>query len=137
MANSDLPQSLDTSLFGTTAAGFQQGPLDMDDVSGVYAGPLASLSSLAVKNHQEPQALIPSSKLTVDTDALTLQAPFRKTVSQNCCHQPKRNGMYIPTLTLFAQEEETQFGFSNLAGNHGSQKETDLITVIIAHFGMN
>lgn len=73
MATSDLPQSLDSSLFfGTTAAGFQQGPLDMDDVSSLSAGPLASLSSLAVKNSsQEPQDLTPSNKLTVDTDALT------------------------------------------------------------------
>ncbi|XP_028338115.1 zinc finger X-linked protein ZXDB-like [Physeter macrocephalus] len=62
MATSDLPQSLDTSLFfGTTAAGFQQSPLDTDDVSSLSAGPLGSLSSLAMKtSSQEPQALTPS-----------------------------------------------------------------------------
>ncbi|KAB0339085.1 hypothetical protein FD755_025059 [Muntiacus reevesi] len=136
MATSDLPQSLDTSLFfGTTAAGFQQGPLDMDDVSSLSAGPLASLSSLAVKNSsQEPQALTPSSKLTVDTDALTPSSTLCENSVSELLPPTKTEWNVHPDSDFFAQEEETQFGFSNPAGNHGSQKETDLITVTGSSF---
>ncbi|XP_027390664.1 zinc finger X-linked protein ZXDB-like [Bos indicus x Bos taurus] len=136
MATSDLPQSLDTSLFfGTTAAGFQQGPLDMDDVSSLSAGPLASLSSLALKNSsQEPQALIPSSKLTVDTDALTPSSTLCENSVSELLPPTKTEWNVHPDSDFFAQEEETQFGFSNPAGNHGSQKETDLITVTGSSF---
>ena len=136
MATSDLPQSLDTSLFfGTTAAGFQQGPLDMDDVSSLSAGPLASLSSLAVKNSsQEPQALTPSSKLTVDTDALTPSSTLCENSVSELLPPTKTEWNVHPDSDFFAQEEETQFGFSSPAGNHGSQKETDLITVTGSSF---
>ncbi|KAB0352111.1 hypothetical protein FD754_016968, partial [Muntiacus muntjak] len=136
MATSDLPQSLDTSLFfGTTAAGFQQGPLDMDDVSSLSAGLLASLSSLAVKNSsQEPQDLTPSNKLTVDTDALTPSStPCENSVSE-LLPPTKTEWNVHPDSDFFAQEEETQFGFGNPAGDHGSQKETDLIIVTGSSF---
>ncbi|KAB0386003.1 hypothetical protein FD755_000959 [Muntiacus reevesi] len=136
MATSDLPQSLDTSLFfGTTAAGFQQGPLDMDDVSSLSAGLLASLSSLAVKNSsQEPQDLTPSNKLTVDTDALTPSStPYENSVSE-LLPPTKTEWNVRPDSDFFAQEEETQFGFANPAGDHGSQKETDLIIVTGSSF---
>ncbi|CAI9166470.1 unnamed protein product [Rangifer tarandus platyrhynchus] len=136
MATSDLPQSLDTSLFfGTTAAGFQQGPLDMDDVSSLSAGPLASLSSLAVKNSsQEPQDLTPSNKLTVDTDALTPSSTLCENSVSELLPPTQTEWNVHPDSDFFAQEEETQFGFANPAGNHGSQKETDLIIVTGSSF---
>ncbi|XP_004326212.3 zinc finger X-linked protein ZXDB [Tursiops truncatus] len=136
MATSDLPQSLDTSLFfGTTAAGFQQSPLDTDDVSSVSAGPLGSLSSLAVKtSSQEPQALTPSSKLTVDTDALTPSSTLCENNVSELLPPTKTEWNVHPDSDFFGQEEETQFAFSNPAGNHGSQKETDLITVTGSSF---
>nr|XP_031302485.1 zinc finger X-linked protein ZXDB [Camelus dromedarius] len=136
MATSDLPQSLDTSLFfGTTAAGFQQSPLDMDDVSSLSAGSLGSLGSLAMKNSsQEPQALTPSSKLTVDTDALTPSSTLCENSVSELLPPTKTEWSVHPGSDFFGQEEETQFGFSNPAGNHGSQKETDLITVTGSSF---
>nr|XP_010948281.1 PREDICTED: zinc finger X-linked protein ZXDB-like [Camelus bactrianus] len=138
MATSDLPQSLDTSLFfGTTAAGFQQSPLDMDDVSSLSAGSLGSLGSLAMKNSsQEPQALTPSSKLTVDTDALTPSSTLCENSVSELLPPTKTEWSVHPGSDFFGQEEETQFGFSNPAGNHGSQKETDLITVTGSSFLM-
>nr|XP_012612511.1 zinc finger X-linked protein ZXDB [Microcebus murinus] len=131
MATSDLPQSLDTSLFfGTAAAGFQQSPLDLDDVSSVSAGPLGSLGSLAMKNSSpEPQALTPSNKLIVDTDALTPSSTLCENSVSELLTPTKAEWNVPPDSDFFGQEEETQFGFSNPAGNHGSQKETDLITV--------
>nr|XP_035959846.1 zinc finger X-linked protein ZXDB [Halichoerus grypus]XP_035966440.1 zinc finger X-linked protein ZXDB [Halichoerus grypus] len=136
MATSDLPQSLDTSLFfGTTASGFQQSPLDMDDVPSLSVGPLASLGSLAMKNSsQEPQALTPSSKLTVDTDALTPSSTLCENSVSELLPPTKAEWNVHPDSDFFGQEEETQFGFSNPAGNHGSQKETDLITVTGSSF---
>ncbi|XP_061034485.1 zinc finger X-linked protein ZXDB-like [Eubalaena glacialis] len=136
MATSDLPQSLDTSLFfGTTAAGFQQSPLDTDDVSSLSAGPLGSLSSLAMKtSSQEPQALTPSSKLTVDTDALTPSSTLCENSVSELLPPTKTEWNVHPDSDFFGQEEETQFAFSNPAGNHGSQKETDLITVTGSSF---
>uniref|UniRef100_M3YWT4 C2H2-type domain-containing protein n=2 Tax=Mustela putorius furo TaxID=9669 RepID=M3YWT4_MUSPF len=136
MATSDLPQSLDTSLFfGTTASGFQQSPLDMDDVPSLSVGPLASLGSLAMKNSsQEPQALTPSSKLTVDTDALTPSSTLCENSVSELLPPTKAEWNVHPDSDFFGQEEETQFGFSNAAGNHGSQKETDLITVTGSSF---
>ncbi|XP_004873631.1 zinc finger X-linked protein ZXDB-like [Heterocephalus glaber] len=133
MATSDLPQSLDTSLFfGTTAAGLQQGPLDMDDVSSVSVGPLRSLGSLAMKNSSpepQPQALTPSNKLTVDTEALTPSSTLCENSVSELLTPTKADWNVHPDSDFFGQEEETQFGFSNPARNHGSQKETDLITV--------
>ncbi|XP_005342256.2 zinc finger X-linked protein ZXDB-like [Ictidomys tridecemlineatus] len=131
MATSDLPQSLDTSLFfGTTAAAFQQGPLDMDDVSSVSVGPLGSLGSLAMKNSSpEPQTLTPSNKLTVDTEALTPSSTLCENSVSELLTPTKADWNVHPDSDFFGQEEETQFGFPNPAGNHGSQKETDLITV--------
>ncbi|XP_012520700.1 PREDICTED: zinc finger X-linked protein ZXDB-like [Propithecus coquereli] len=136
MATSDLPQSLDTSLFfGTAAAGFQQSPLDLDDVSSVSAGPLGSLGSLAMKNSSpEPQALTPSNKLTVDTDALTPSSTLCENSVSELLTPTKAEWNVPPDSDFFGQEEETQFGFSNPAGNHGSQKETDLITVTGSSF---
>nr|XP_060496687.1 zinc finger X-linked protein ZXDB-like [Panthera onca] len=136
MATSDLPQSLDTSLFfGTTASGFQQSPLDMDDASSLSVGPLASLGPLAMKNSsQEPQALTPSSKLTVDTDALTPSSTLCENSVSELLMPTKAEWNVHPDSDFFGQEEETQFGFSNPAGNHGSQKETDLITVTGSSF---
>ncbi|XP_066212451.1 zinc finger X-linked protein ZXDB-like isoform X2 [Saccopteryx leptura] len=136
MATTDLPQSLDTSLFfGTTATGFQQSPLDMDDVSSPGAGPLGSLGSLAMKNaSQEPQALTPSSKLTVDTDALTPSSTLCENSVSELLTPTKAEWHVHPGSDFFAQEEETQFGFSSPSGNHACQKETDLITVTGSSF---
>nr|XP_014584391.1 zinc finger X-linked protein ZXDB [Equus caballus] len=136
MATGDLPQSLDTSLFfGTTAAGFQQSPLGMDDVSSLSAGPLGSLGSLAMKNSsQEPQALTPSSKLTVDSDALTPSSTLCENSVSDLLTPTKAEWNIHPDSDFFGQEEETQFGFSNPAGAHGSQKETDLTTVTGSSF---
>ncbi|KAL0589036.1 Zinc finger X-linked protein ZXDB [Plecturocebus cupreus] len=131
MATSDPPQSLDTSLFfGTAATGFQQSPLDMDEVSSVTVGPLGSLGSLAMKNSSpEPQALTPSSKLTVDTDALTPSSTLCENSVSELLTPTKAEWNVHPDSDFFGREGETQFGFPNAAGNHGSQKETDLITV--------
>lgn len=138
MATSDLPQSLDTSLFfGTTATGPQQGPLDTDNVSSVSVGPLRSLGSLAMKNcspEPQPQTLTPSNKLAVDAEALTPSS----TLCENSVSElltPTKVDWNVPSDSdFFGREEETQFGFSNLARNHGSQKETDLITVTSSSF---
>ncbi|XP_023591904.1 zinc finger X-linked protein ZXDB [Trichechus manatus latirostris] len=128
MATSDLPQSLDTSLFfGTTATGFQQSTLDMDDVPSVSAGPLGSLP---IKNSsQEPQALTPSNKLTVDTDALTPSSALCDNSVSALLTPTKVEWNVHPDSDFFEREEETPFGFSSPAGNHSSQKETDLTTV--------
>lgn len=137
MTTSDLPQSLDTSLFfGTTVMGFQQNPLDVDDVSSLSAGPLGSLGSLAMKNaSQEPQALTPSSKLTGDTDALTPSSTLcENSVSELLTPTKVEWNAVHPDSDFFGQEQEPQFGFSNPPGNHGSQKETDLITVTGSSF---
>uniref|UniRef100_U3DKW2 Zinc finger X-linked protein ZXDB n=1 Tax=Callithrix jacchus TaxID=9483 RepID=U3DKW2_CALJA len=131
VATSDPPQSLDTSLFfGTAATGFQQSPLDMDEVSSVTVGPLVSLGPLAMKNSSpEPQALTPSSKLTVDTDALTPSSTLCENSVSELLTPTKAEWNVHPDSDFFGREGETQFGFPNAAGNHGSQKETDLITV--------
>lgn len=136
MATSDLPQSLDTSLFfGTTAAGFQQSPLEVDDVSSLSAGSLGTLGSLTTKNSsQEPQALTPSSKLTVDTDALTPSSTLCENSVSELLMPTKTEWNLPPDSAFFGQEEETHFVFSNPAGNHGSQKEADLITVTGSSF---
>lgn len=136
MAANDHPQNLDTSLFfGTTAAGFQQSPLDMDDVSSVSVGPLGSLGSLAMKTSSpQPQALTPSSKLTVDTDALTPSSTLCENSVSELLTPTKAEWSVHLGPDFFGQEEETQFGFSNPTGNHGSQKETDLITVTGSSF---
>ncbi|XP_017750747.1 PREDICTED: zinc finger X-linked protein ZXDB-like [Rhinopithecus bieti] len=136
MATSDPPQSLDTSLFfGTAATGFQQSPLDMDEVSSVSVGPLGSLGSLAMKNSSaEPQALTPSSKLTVDTDALTPSSTLCENSVSELLTPTKAEWNVHPDSDFFGQEGETQFGFPSVAGNHGSQKETDLITVTGSSF---
>lgn len=136
LATTDLPQSLDTSLFfGTTAAAFQQNPLDVDDVSSPSAGPLGPLGSLLLKNSaQEPQALTPSSKLTVDTDALTPSSTLCENSVSELLTPSKAEWNVHPDSDFFGQEEETQFGFSNPAGSHGCQKETDLITVTGSSF---
>lgn len=130
MATSNLPQSLDTSLFfGTTASGFQQSTSDTDDVSSLSVEPVGSLGSLAMKNSgQETQALTPSSKLTVDTDALTPSSTLCENSVSELLTPTKAEWSVHPDTDFFGQEEETQFGFSNQAGNHGSQKEADLIT---------
>ncbi|XP_004450644.2 zinc finger X-linked protein ZXDB-like isoform X2 [Dasypus novemcinctus] len=131
MATSNLPQSLDTSLFfGTTAgAGFQQTTLDMDDVSSVSTGPFGSMGSFSVKNwSQEPQALTPSNKLTGDTDALTPSNTLCENSVSELLMPTKTEWNIHPASDFFGQEEETQFGFSSPAGNHGTQKE-DFITV--------
>lgn len=132
----DLPQSLDTSLFfGTTAAGFQQSPLDVDDVSTVSVAPLGSLGCLAMKNSSpEPQALTPSNKLTVDTEPLTPSSTLCENSVSELLTPAKADWNVHPDSDFFGQEEETQFGFSNPTGNHGSQKETDLITVTGSSF---
>ncbi|KAM5221205.1 zinc finger X-linked protein ZXDA-like [Ctenodactylus gundi] len=129
MAATDLPQSLDTSLFfGTTAAGLQQSPLDADSASGVSVGPLGSLGSLAVKNSSpEPQALTPSSKLTVDTEALTPSSTLCENSVSELLAPTKADWSVHPDSDFFGPEEETQFGFSNPTGNRASQKEADLI----------
>lgn len=133
MATGDLPQSLDTSLFfGTAATGLQQGPLDTDDVCGVSVGPLRSLGSLAMKNSSpepQPQALTPSNKLTVDTEALTPSSTLCENSVSELLTPTKSDWNVHPDSDFFGQEEETQFGFSNPARSHGSQKETDLVTV--------
>ncbi|XP_055986064.1 zinc finger X-linked protein ZXDB-like [Sorex fumeus] len=136
MATSDLPQSLDTSLFfGTTAAGFQQSSLEVDDASNLSAGPLGTLGSLTMKNSsQEPQALTPSSKLTVDTDALTPSSTLCENSVSELLMQTKAEWNLHPDSAFFGQEEETQFAFTSPAGNHVSQKETDLITVTGSSF---
>uniref|UniRef100_A0A8C5KJY4 Zinc finger, X-linked, duplicated B n=2 Tax=Jaculus jaculus TaxID=51337 RepID=A0A8C5KJY4_JACJA len=127
-ATSDLPQSLDTSLFfGTTATGFQQSPLDMDDVAG---GGVGLFGSLAMKNsNPEPQALTPSNKLTVDTEALTPSSTLCENSVSELLTPAKADWNLQPDSDFFGQEEETHFGFSNPAGHHCSHKETDLITV--------
>ncbi|KAL4684716.1 hypothetical protein H8957_005910 [Semnopithecus entellus] len=132
----DPPQSLDTSLFfGTAATGFQQSPLDMDEVSSVSVGSLGSLGSLAMKNSSpEPQALTPSSKLTVDTDALTPSSTLCENSVSELLTPTKAEWNVHPDSDFFGQEGETQFGFPSVAGNHGSQKETDLITVTGSSF---
>lgn len=128
---SDLPQSLDTSLFfGTTSssvAGYQHSPLDMDDVS---AGNVGLFGSLALKNSSlEPQALTPSNKLTVDTEALTPSSTLCENSVSELLTPAKADWSMHPESDFFGHEEETQFGFSHTTGSHGSQKETDLITV--------
>ncbi|XP_008824674.1 zinc finger X-linked protein ZXDB, partial [Nannospalax galili] len=127
-ATSDLPQSLDTSLFfGATAACYQQSPLDMDVVSSANVG---LFGSLALKNSSpEPQALTPSSKLTVDTEALTPSSTLCENSVLELLTPAKADWSVHPDPDFFGQEEETQFGFSSPAGNRGSQKESDLITV--------
>ncbi|XP_006876561.1 PREDICTED: zinc finger X-linked protein ZXDB-like [Chrysochloris asiatica] len=136
VTNSDLPQSLDTSLFfGTTASGFQQSTLDMDDVPNISAGPLGSLGCLSIKNSsQEPQALTPSNKLTVDTDTLTPSSALcDNNVSELLAPtKVEWNGHSDPDF--FEREEETPFGLSSPVGNPGSQRETDLITVTGSSF---
>ncbi|XP_040853723.1 zinc finger X-linked protein ZXDB-like [Ochotona curzoniae] len=137
MATSDLPQSLDTSLFfGTTAASFQQSSLDTDDVvSSAAAGPLGSLGSLAMKTcSPEPQALTPSSKLTVDTEALTPSSTLCENSVSELLAPTKADWNVHPDSDFFGQEGQAQFGFSNPAGNHGSRKETDLATVTGSSF---
>ncbi|XP_004715504.1 zinc finger X-linked protein ZXDB, partial [Echinops telfairi] len=136
MATSDLPQSLDTSLFfGTTASGFQQNTLDIDDVPSVSTGPLRSLGSLAIKNpSQEPQALTPSNKLTVDTDALTPSSTLCENSVSELLTPAKGEWNAHPESDFFEREEETPFGFSSPAGKEGSQRETDLITVTGSSF---
>ncbi|XP_003803501.1 zinc finger X-linked protein ZXDB-like [Otolemur garnettii] len=136
MATSDLPQNLDTSLFfGTAATGFQQSPLDVDDVSSVSVGPLRSLGSWAMKNSSaEPQALTPSNKLTVDTDALTPSSTLCENSVSELLTPTKMEWNVHPDSDFLGQEEETQFGLSNPAGTHGSQKETDFITVTGSSF---
>ncbi|KAH0499867.1 Zinc finger X-linked protein ZXDB [Microtus ochrogaster] len=128
-APSDLPQGLDTSLFfGTSVAAYQQSPLDMDDVPGGSVGGL--FGSLALKNSSlEPQALTPSNKLTVDTEALTPSSTLCENSVSELLTPAKADWNVHPDSDFFAHEEETQFGFSNPMGSHGSQKETDLITV--------
>ena len=107
----------------------------MDDVSSLSAGPLASLSSLAVKNSsQEPQDLTPSNKLTVDRDALTPSSTLCENSVSELLPPTKTEWNVYPDSDVFAQEEETQFGFSIPEGNHGSQKETDLIIVTGSSF---
>ncbi|ERE65305.1 zinc finger X-linked protein ZXDA/ZXDB-like protein, partial [Cricetulus griseus] len=127
-APTDLPQSLDTSLFfGTSVAGYQQSPLDMDDVSG---GNVGLFGSLALKSSSlEPQALTPSNKLTVDTEALTPSSTLCENSVSELLTPAKADWNVHPESDFFGHEEETQFGFSNPAGSHASQKETDLITV--------
>lgn len=124
----DLPQSLDTSLFfGTSVAGYQQGPLDMDDVS---AGSAGLFGSLALKSSSlEPQALTPSNKLTVDTEALTPSSTLCENSVSELLTPAKAEWNMHPESDFFGHEEETQFAFSHPAGSHGSQKETDLIAV--------
>ncbi|XP_037678375.1 zinc finger X-linked protein ZXDB-like [Choloepus didactylus] len=137
MTTSNLPQGLDTSLFfGTTvAAGFQQTNLDMDDVSIVSAGPLGSLDSFSMKNSsQEPQALTPSNKLTVDTDTLTPSSSLCDNSVSELLMPNKTEWNAHPATDFFGQEEETQFEFSNPEGNHSSQNEADLITVTDSSF---
>ncbi|XP_053437047.1 zinc finger X-linked protein ZXDB-like [Nycticebus coucang] len=136
MATSDLPQSLDTSLFfGTSATGFQQSPLYMDDVSSVSVGPLRSVSSSVMKNSSpEPQALTPSNKLTVDTDALTPSSTLCENSVSELLTPTKVEWNVQPESDFFGQEEEPQFAFSNPVGTHGSQKETDLNTVTGSSF---
>lgn len=126
---SDLPQSLDTSLFfGTSSvAGYQHSPLDMDDVS---AGNVGLFGSLALKNSSlEPQALTPSNKLTVDTEALTPSSTLCENSVSELLTPAKADWGMHPESDFFGHEEETQFGFSHTTGSHGSQRETDLITV--------
>ncbi|CAO2623700.1 Zinc finger X-linked protein ZXDB [Lemmus lemmus] len=128
-APSDLPQGLDTSLFfGTSVAAYQQSPLDMDDVPGGSVGGL--FGSLALKNSSlEPQALTPSNKLTVDTEALTPSSTLCENSVSELLTPAKAEWNVHPDSDFFGHEEDTQFGFSNPTGSHGSQKETDLITV--------
>uniref|UniRef100_A0A8C0WPP4 C2H2-type domain-containing protein n=1 Tax=Castor canadensis TaxID=51338 RepID=A0A8C0WPP4_CASCN len=135
-ANGNNSLGLDTSLFfGTTAAGFQQSPLDVDDVSTVSVAPLGSLGCLAMKNSSpEPQALTPSNKLTVDTEPLTPSSTLCENSVSELLTPAKADWNVHPDSDFFGQEEETQFGFSNPTGNHGSQKETDLITVTGSSF---
>lgn len=136
MATSDLPQSLDTSLFfGTTAASFQQSPLDTDVDSSAAARPLGSLGSVAMKSSSpEPQALTPSSKLTVDTEALTPSSTLCENSVSELLTPTKADWNVHPDSDFFRREGQTQFGFSNPTGNHGSQKETDLTTVTGSSF---
>ncbi|XP_005401759.1 PREDICTED: zinc finger X-linked protein ZXDB, partial [Chinchilla lanigera] len=133
MAAGDLPQSLDTSLFfGTTATGPQQGPVDVDSVCSVSAGPLGSLGALAAKSsapEPQPQALTPSSKLTVDADALTPSSTLCENSVSELLTPTKAEWNVHPDSDFFGQEEEAQFAFSNPARNHASQKEAELITV--------
>ncbi|XP_048191472.1 zinc finger X-linked protein ZXDB-like [Perognathus longimembris pacificus] len=135
-AASDLPQSLDTSLFfGTTASGFQQSPLDLEDVSNGSVGPLGSLSCLAMKSASpEPQALTPSSKLTADTEALTPSSTLCENSVSELLTPAKADWHVHPDSDFFAQEEDSQFGFTNPTGNHGCHKETDLIAVAGSSF---
>ncbi|XP_077002768.1 zinc finger X-linked protein ZXDB [Tamandua tetradactyla] len=137
MTTGNLPQGLDTSLFFGTAvgAGIQHSTFDMDDVLSISAGPLGSLGSLAMKNSsQGPQALTPSSKLTVDTDDLTSSSTLCENSVPELLTPTKLEWNTHPASVFFGQEEGTQFGFSNPAGNHGSQKETDLMTVTDSSF---
>ncbi|XP_011825738.1 PREDICTED: zinc finger X-linked protein ZXDB-like [Mandrillus leucophaeus] len=133
-ATSDPPQNLDTSLFfGTAATGFQQSPLDMDEVSSVSVGPLGSLGSLAMKNSSpEPQALTPSSKLTVETGALTPSSTLCENSVSELLTSTKAEWNVHPDF--FGQEGETQFGFPSAVGNHGSQQERNVITVTGSSF---
>ncbi|XP_007955399.1 zinc finger X-linked protein ZXDB-like [Orycteropus afer afer] len=135
MATSDLPQSLDTSLFfGTTATCFHQSTLDMD-VPSLSAGPSGSLGSLAIKDcSQESQALTPSNKLTVDTDVLTPSSAFCDNGVSELLTPTKAEWDVHHDSDFFEREEETPFGFSSPTGSHGSQKETDLITVTGSSF---
>ncbi|XP_036082868.1 zinc finger X-linked protein ZXDB-like isoform X1 [Rousettus aegyptiacus] len=136
LATTDLPQSLDTSLFfGTTAAAFQHGPSEADDGSGPGAGPLGALGALALKpSGQEPQALTPSSKLTVDTDALTPSSTLCENSVSELLAPAKAEWSVHPDADFFGQEEETQFAFSSPAGGHGCHKEADLIAVTGSSF---
>uniref|UniRef100_G1PI49 C2H2-type domain-containing protein n=1 Tax=Myotis lucifugus TaxID=59463 RepID=G1PI49_MYOLU len=132
LATTDLPQSLDTSSFGTTATGFTA-PLDMDDVSRPRARGRWVAGFLAMKTCGQEPRLTPSSKLTVDTDALTPSSTLCESSVSELLTPTKADWAVHPDSDFFAQEEEddTQFGFSHPAGSHGCPcpKETDLITV--------
>lgn len=99
----------------------------MDDVS---AGNVGLFGSLALKNSSlEPQALTPSNKLTVDTEALTPSSTLCENSVSELLTPAKAEWNVHPESDFFGHEEETQFGFSHPTGSHGSQKDTDLITV--------
>ncbi|KAM6151733.1 zinc finger X-linked protein ZXDB-like [Rhynchocyon petersi] len=131
VGTSDFPQSLDTSLFfGTVAGGFPQSTLDIDEVPSVIAGPLGTPSSLPLKNSdQEPQTLTPSNKLIADSDGLTPSSALCDNSVSDLLMPTKTEWSIHPVTDFFEQDEEIPFGFCGPAGNHGSQKETDLITV--------
>ena len=63
-----------------------------------------------------------------------LQAPFVKTVSQNYCHQPKRNGMYILTRTSLHRRKKPSLDSPIQQETMGLRKKQILSQWLAAHF---